>query len=135
MAALALGLVFGAAFPVAFKVYGAMGVTALGVAGAVVFFASLAGIFLDFLFCQSRQGQLDAAHRSASDQNRDVLVRMLIGMMTRLALPLAACLVVQLSGGPLASAGFAYFVLVFYLAALVLETWSLVGRQEAARQS
>jgi hypothetical protein len=129
--ALALGVVLAIVSPVAYGLFGAMGLVAAAMASVVVFFAAFTGILLDVLYRQSRRPQSG----TAMEQNQDVLWRLLFGMATRTVLPLASCLVVQLSGGPLASAGFAYFVLVFYFAALFLETWSLVGRhQESSRQ-
>jgi hypothetical protein len=51
-----------------------------------------------------------------------LLPRVLGGMFMRMTIPLAAVLGVQLSRSPLADAGFVYYVLVFYLVTLAVET-------------
>ena len=49
-------------------------------------------------------------------------MKLVAGMILRMAIPLAACVVVQLSGGPLAAAGFVFYVMGFYLVALPIDT-------------
>ena len=45
----------------------------------------------------------------------------LLGMMVRMGIPLAAALIVYFSGGPLADAGFLYYLVVFYPVTLTAE--------------
>jgi hypothetical protein len=47
---------------------------------------------------------------------------LMCSMGLRMSIPMAACLIVLAVGGPLASGGFVYFVLAFYLVALPVET-------------
>ncbi len=54
---------------------------------------------------------------------QDVLALVLVGMMIRMGIPLAAALIVVFRGGPLADAGFLYYVVVFYAVTLVAETF------------
>jgi hypothetical protein len=49
-----------------------------------------------------------------------------ISMALRMGLPLVAVMVVMLQGGPLARAGFVFYVLAYYGVALVVETWLTV---------
>jgi hypothetical protein len=56
----------------------------------------------------------------------EVLAGVLLGMAIRMTLPLAACVLVHLGGGPLADAGFVFFVLGFYMIALAADTLLLV---------
>lgn len=46
-----------------------------------------------------------------------------VGMALRMGLPLVAVMVVSYQGGPLSQAGFAFWILAYYLIALALETW------------
>jgi hypothetical protein len=50
------------------------------------------------------------------------LAAMLTGMVARMALPLSAGLAIHLRGGPLAEAGTIYYLLIFYLVTLAVET-------------
>jgi hypothetical protein len=104
--ALVLAAALAIVFPIAIWMFGAIGLWAALLAAAVVLLASAAGTAL---------GEL-------ANGPSEALVKMLIGMAVRMALPLAACILVQLKGGPLAAAGFVYFVLGFYLVALPVET-------------
>jgi hypothetical protein len=45
-----------------------------------------------------------------------------LGMSARMGIPLAAALVVHFSGGPLAAAGFLYYIVAFYPVSLAAET-------------
>lgn len=49
---------------------------------------------------------------------------LLLALGARITAPLAACVVIHLTGGPLAEAGFAIWTLVFYPVALAVSTWS-----------
>ncbi len=51
-----------------------------------------------------------------------MLALVMVGMMIRMGIPLAAALTVFFLGGPLADAGFLYYLVVFYLIALAVET-------------
>jgi hypothetical protein len=96
--------------PFAFWLGGPLVVGAAAAAAAVVWVASALGIAVGELFRKPN----------------DVLVAMLFGMAIRMTLPLAACVIVHLSGGPLAAAGFVFFVLGFYMIALAADTLLLV---------
>jgi hypothetical protein len=50
------------------------------------------------------------------------LPSLLLGMAARTGLPLLLAMVIQFRGGPLADAGFLYYLLVFYPVTLSLET-------------
>ncbi len=52
-----------------------------------------------------------------------MLALVLAGMMIRMGIPLAAALAVYFSGGPLADAGFLYYLVVFYPITLTVETF------------
>jgi hypothetical protein len=56
----------------------------------------------------------------------------LLGMLIRMAVPLAACVIMFIQGGPLVEAGALVMILVYYLLMLVVETFYLV-RLTAAR--
>jgi len=92
--------------PIPMLANGSAGVWAAVLAGLVVWLASAAGIALGALV--SGPGE--------------AMVRMLIAMSIRMALPLTACVVVELTRGTLSAAGFVYFVLGFYLVALTVDT-------------
>lgn len=53
---------------------------------------------------------------------RRLLAFVLIGMSLRMGIALTTALFVQLGGGPLVDAGFVYYLLVFYLVTLAVET-------------
>jgi hypothetical protein len=50
------------------------------------------------------------------------LAALVLGMATRMGLPLASGLAIHLHGGPLAEAGFLYYLVVFYPITLAVET-------------
>ena len=52
-----------------------------------------------------------------------VLTLVHVGMMIRMGIPLAAALAVYFVGGPLADAGFLYYLVVFYPVTLTVETF------------
>jgi len=52
--------------------------------------------------------------------------RILLGMLIRMGVPLTACIVVLVWGGPLVAAGAPLMILGYYLLMLVAETWLLV---------
>jgi hypothetical protein len=51
-----------------------------------------------------------------------LLASVLVGMAVRMGVALAAAVVVQLRGGPLVEVGFVYYLLMFYLVTLAVET-------------
>ena len=61
------------------------------------------------------------------------LTNLLMSMLIRMAIPLAACLLALLTGSRLAEAGFVFYVLGFYLAALSIDTAFVVLQQSHPR--
>lgn len=57
-----------------------------------------------------------------------LLHRVCTSMLARMAVALAACMVVYAQGGMLVEGGFVYYVLVFYLITLTVETGVWLGR-------
>jgi hypothetical protein len=55
-------------------------------------------------------------------KSQSLLALVLVGMMIRMGIPLAAALAVYFHGGPLADAGFLYYLVLFYFVTLVAET-------------
>jgi len=58
------------------------------------------------------------------------LATVALGMLARVAAPLACCMVLMIQRGPLLEAGFVVDLLVFYVATLGVETWLAVGRAQ-----
>lgn len=54
-------------------------------------------------------------------------MRLIAGMAARMGIPLAACLIVCLQRGPLAQAGFVYYLLAYYFVMLIVQTVVLLG--------
>jgi hypothetical protein len=54
------------------------------------------------------------------------LLSMLVGLFVRMFVPLVVCAIVYARGGVLAHAGLAYYVLIFYMVSLAIETRYLV---------
>jgi hypothetical protein len=104
LAAIALGS--GLLSPIAFHFTGATGLMALAVAAICCCLGVVAG----------RCAQL------AFRKPESLVPRVLAGMLLRMGVPLGAALSVQLRGGPLAEAGFVYYVLMFYMLTLGVET-------------
>lgn len=52
-----------------------------------------------------------------------VLTLLIVAMPIRMGIPLAAAVAVHFSGGPLANAGFLYYLVVFYPVTLTVETF------------
>jgi hypothetical protein len=64
---------------------------------------------------------------------KSVVSFVLAGMMARMGIPLAAALCAYFSGGPLADAGFLYYLVVFYPVTLTVEiflSWPDHGSRE-----
>jgi len=96
--------------PLGYFLCGPIGVGAAAAAAAFVLVSSTLGLALGELL--RKPG--------------DALMSMLVGMMIRMSLPLAACVIVQLNGGALADAGFVFYVLGFYMVGLAVDTCLLV---------
>jgi hypothetical protein len=112
MLALIILLALIVAVPVGLTLAGPSGAWAAAVAALTVLFASCISIFAGSLF-QSREA---------------AMWRLLASMGLRMSIPMVACFLVLLIGGPLAAGGFVYFVLVFYLAALPVDTLLAVAQ-------
>jgi hypothetical protein len=64
------------------------------------------------------------------------LYALLTGLFVRMGIPLAFGFAIQLRGGPLVEVGFIYYLLIFYLISLAVETWlSLPVPQQAEETS
>lgn len=109
LAALSL---FAALLPVAYHTSAMNGVAALSVAAG----ACLVPMLLALLIADLLPGPEFAMHNLG------------IGMFLRMAVPMGVCVVVYATGGPLADAGMAYYLLVFYPVLLTVETGLLLGR-------
>lgn len=60
----------------------------------------------------------------------NVVPQVLLGMLPRMGIPLAVCMLVHLQGGAIADAGFVYYILAFYFVTLVVETVLQVGETQ-----
>lgn len=107
-------LVFAIVGPVAFGLGGSMALAAAAVAAAVC----LAGASIAIVASFALAGPSMA------------LAALLVGMIARMAIPLACGLAVHLRGGPLSDAGFLYYLLVFYPVTLAVETLFSMPTQE-----
>jgi hypothetical protein len=103
---------FVVAVPIGLALVGPPGAWAAAAAALTVLFASCISIFAASLF-QSRE---------------TAMWRLLASMGLRMSIPMAACFLVLLIGGPLVTGGFVYFVLAFYLAALPIDTLLAVAQ-------
>lgn len=92
--------------PLASWMHGTAGFWSAVVAGATCLAAAAGGTLFGRLLCG----------------HGNPVAGVLAGMLLRMALPLAACIIVQLMGGFLAHAGFVYWVLLIYLPVLAVET-------------
>jgi hypothetical protein len=126
--ALVLGVVLLASLPVAIATVGNAAVPAIILAGAIVFLSAAAGTMFGALL----QGNSRGSSNGSNSSGNELLWSVLFGMGARMFFPLLACVVVQLNDGALAAAGFVYFVMLFYLVALVADTWLLLARRETA---
>ena len=113
---LAVAVLAAVLLPVAGWMDGGAGVAAAAVAAAV---------------CMSgAAGALGISHLLRGPEL--ALPSLLLGMAARTGLPLLLAIVIQFRGGPLADAGFLYYLLVFYPVTLSLETvLSLPPRERA----
>ena len=104
--ALILAAIVAVVSPLAFLLGRSGGVAAAALAATVVWFASSLGMTL---------GQMVRGPNQA-------MFNLLISMIVRMTIPLVACFLAYLSGSQLARDGFAFYVLVFYLLALPVDT-------------
>ena len=98
-------------FPIALVSSGVAGIAAAAVAMAICLGSGLLVFWL-------------ARYLSSPEA---VMYQVLLGMMSRMGISLAACMVIYVRGGPLADAGLVYFLLVFYFVTLAAETALLVN--------
>jgi hypothetical protein len=94
------------AVPIGLAFAGASGACAAVAAAMSVLIASIISLCVAALF----------------PSNESALWRLLFSMTVRMSIPMSACLIVLMIGGPLAKGGFVYFVLAFYLVALPVDT-------------
>jgi hypothetical protein len=64
-----------------------------------------------------------------------VAAGVLVGMAARMGVPLVFVLIVHLHGGPLANAGFVYYLLIFYPVTLAVETVMSLPRSPSSGRS
>jgi len=103
---LLLSMLWLASLPVAMTLSGSDGALSALFAAAVVWMASTMGLVIgEFCYGPSKS-----------------VSRLLAGMVVRMLAPLIACMIVLLSSQRLTTSGFVFYVLVFYLVALLIET-------------
>ena len=73
-------------------------------------------------------GTLSLLASTAVSRASTPLGGLLVGIMVRMALPLAVVMAIYHRGGWLVAAGMIYYVLVFYMITLAAETWIAVGQ-------
>jgi hypothetical protein len=100
-----------AAMLVAWAVSGADGALAAFLSGGVCLFGGVASLLAGSVF------------RGANG----LLLQLGFGIGLRMGLPLLFALLVVTQGGPLVEAGIVYYLLAFYLIALLAETWLAVA--------
>lgn len=105
--------------PLAICTAGSSGVLAAFCGAMVVWFASAAGLAIGEMFYGTHQA----------------ILKLLFGMVIRMFIPLLACLGVLLTIPQLASAGFVFYVLGFYLLALPVDTVLAVLQTAAAKEA
>ena len=91
--------------PVAWGFSGFDGAFAVGTAAAVCLVAAVAGLFAGILL-----------------PTENISGRVLLGMLLRMGIPLAFCIVAYHAPGRLAAAGLVYYVLIIYMTVLVADT-------------
>jgi hypothetical protein len=104
------------ALPLAVYGGGAAACVAAVAAASAVFAASLAALLVGDVFSHAAEAY----------------VGVLLGTLVRMSFSVAACVIVAFSGGPLLHAGFIYFVLGFYLAALPVDVLLAVSKIESS---
>ena len=104
-----LGALLACAVPIVPLAYYLCGPDGAGASGLALLICGAAGISGLVVSQQFRRPEL-------------VLYQVFLHVLFRMGLPLAACVMVYLRGGGLVEAGFAYYVLGFYLVTLAVET-------------
>lgn len=116
----ALLAVFALLLPLAWNLHGAAGLQAMAVAWAMIAVPNLIAAAIDVRLAAPRQA----------------VWRLAVSGVVRTGWPLAALLALLIKGTDLEAAGFVYFVLAFYIAALMVEVGCLAresrGLQPAA---
>jgi hypothetical protein len=97
---------------VAVALHGELGLKASALAAGTCLFGVLGGHWLGRLFVRPSE----------------VGLRVVFGMLPRMGIPLAICLVVGYRRGPLYDAGLVFYVLVMYLIVLATDTFLAVRR-------
>src|SRR4051794_38071256 len=105
--------------PVAYQVSGAMGLVAEALGGGLCLFGALLGLAVGAAFPGSS----------------GVLKRMFFAMLTRTVVPLMAGVALHLKSSDLARAGLIYYLLIFYMATLVIETTMLLAQVSRTHSS
>lgn len=95
---------------------GGIGILAAVIAAGVCWGGAVAGLAIAAIFRSDSQAVL----------------YVLVGMAFRMALPLAACLIFALLGGPLVEAGILVMILLYYFITLIADTWLLLRLPRAA---
>ena len=114
MVAAVLLLLYAAVAPWAYWLSGGAGLLAAGIAAAVCLLGAVAALFLSHRF----RGPAHAVHALA------------FSMAARTGLPLILVLATSFCVGPLVRAGILYYLVVFYLVAMIIEVpLSLIGTQ------
>ncbi len=101
--------------PVAFLIGGVAGLKAASIAAAACLFLTVGAQLVELPL----RGAIEPAFVS------------LLSMSVRMLLCMIFSLIIHLHGGPLAEAGAVLYLVVFYLATLVLEAWIAVARIQA----
>ncbi len=109
------GVMLVAAIPlgtIGFLTGGRPGLTCAAIAGVVCLASGVAALWLAGGF-----GEPQA-----------VSAQVLAGMLPRMGIPLAVCMVVYFQGGMLVESGFVYYILIFYFVTLATDTVLLLGK-------
>jgi hypothetical protein len=111
----AMTVLFALVAPIAWYVAGQMGIIAATVAALACLLGGAAALVA---------GEFLRDEKAAA-------ARMMVEMLLRMGLPLATCIVVFLKGRPLIDAGFAFYLLAFYLPLLTVEILLSLARVES----
>lgn len=110
-------LLLAAVAPFAWQLNGREGLIAACLGAGICLFASAGAIAMSELF----RGPHNA------------LAAVLSGMLVRMAVPLIFVMIVYLRSNVLAEAGLVFYVLLFYLVTLAVETWMALAQVEMSR--
>jgi hypothetical protein len=103
--------------PLAYHLHGYDGLRAAGVACLVCLVGAVVALFVSDAF----------------QNEKFAFAGVLVGTAARMVLPMLTCGAVCWRGGPLAEAGMAFYLVVFYMIILAVETWVAVGRTGGAQ--